>query len=1266
MNDQTDLEAIFLRSLEFEDSKQRAAFLDEACASDSSLRGEVERLLGSHEVAGSFLEGDSPLIQATELQWVASRNESVLKAMKDVIGVAPAVSLKEDELPEPVQRVGSVEIPVTAGDGRYQLQGEIARGGMGAVIKGRDTDLGRDLAVKVLLESHRTKPDVIQRFVEEAQIGGQLQHPGIAPVYELGQFEDQRPYFTMKLVKGKTLAALLAARKSLEEDRSKFIGIFEQVCQPMAYAHSRGVIHRDLKPANIMVGAFGEVQVMDWGLAKVLRTGGIADETKPTNLPSNQSVIETLRSAGSDTPLNAGSQTQMGSVLGTPAYMPPEQALGEIDQLDERCDVFGLGAILCEILTGHPPYTAEDNVELYRMATRGKVDGCFTRLDECGADEELITIAKQCLSPDAKDRPLNAEMLSEKATAYVEAVESRLRESEIDRATQAARVVEERKRRKQSVLLLSAIAVLVSALGGAGIWLQQQKTQAAEELRANETERAELERRQKETTRGLLYGAQINLAASELRAGQTERARAILDEQAGEDAKDLRGFEWHLLRRQCMDPVETVNLNWKESLPNSGFFEWYFWRTTSADNRIVARCPTDEAGERRRVVLSEVDSQKVIGEYEVGYLGGSDRLGLVPTLVLNADGTRFALRRGRKTLEANGPCNVEIWDAVQGQLIRTIPIEADYRDFRSVEFAFSPDSSQVAVLVGKPGSRPNTYTMDCVDARCDLYDIASGEKVWSVNVGDHKYAQPPVFSPDGKRIALARIANPLKLSESLRESNWVEACTVVLVLDASSGIPVYTKELPPRTRGFAPAFSPDSRKLVFVSADLSLNSPTGSNSKEELLWIWDADSGKTLVCNPIGQTATAFHFSPDGALLAAHNGAGTENAIVSTSDGSLLARIRSDSPGGISKFSADSRFFESVSAEGTLNRWEINRNPFRDGEFHYAEGHEGPGCLSGNGQFFARLDSSIFKLADNEPSKVSIRVYSLDGELIRTISSQSRAPFRWVSQFPMMVLDQTGTRLSMLRLDESMQREQIVTHSIQDQTDPTVHYQLSENQTLILLFGDRDSSLLAATFESEEKSENELRIWNTRSGKEQTLSDPEAWIGDATLSPDGQRLAVEFCDTAEGQGAQVRVYSTPDLKLLATHPTKFDRTFRLRFDTAGRRLAIADAGQKVVLWNIETGVSNVIDTQWDRGATLAFSSDDTRLFAINPGRRGYQLRIWNTNSGAQVFNQFYAGFANAVNLPIAFQSDTQRLIGWPFHGPPHIWDGRPVEATINR
>src|SRR5262249_37574687 len=149
---------------------------------------------------------------------------------------------------------------------------------------------------------------------------------------------DRRPFFTMKLVKGQTFAALLQARKDPADERPRFLGIFEAVCQTMAYAHTRGVIHRDLKPSNIMVGSFGEVQVMGRGVAKFLPRGGVGDDAPAGKEDAQETVIATARSG-------AGSElSQAGSVLGTPAYMAPEQARGEIDRLDERADVFALGS----------------------------------------------------------------------------------------------------------------------------------------------------------------------------------------------------------------------------------------------------------------------------------------------------------------------------------------------------------------------------------------------------------------------------------------------------------------------------------------------------------------------------------------------------------------------------------------------------------------------------------------------------------------------------------------------------------------------------------------------------------------------------------------------------------------------------------------------------------------------------------------------------------------------------------------------------------
>ena len=218
---------------------------------------------------------------------------SILDVFRALGGPVPRILLRETP---------SDDTPIATGggagakpSGRYHVLGEIARGGVGIVFKGRDVDLGRDVALKVIRPEYARNPEILRRFVEEAQIGGQLQHPGIVPVYELGLQESGRPYFAMKLVKGETLADQLARRGDATMDRPRLLGIFEQVCQAMAYAHARRVIHRDLKPANVMVGAFGEVQVVDWGLSKVLRAGGTADEKRAKRLASAVSVIEIFR-----------------------------------------------------------------------------------------------------------------------------------------------------------------------------------------------------------------------------------------------------------------------------------------------------------------------------------------------------------------------------------------------------------------------------------------------------------------------------------------------------------------------------------------------------------------------------------------------------------------------------------------------------------------------------------------------------------------------------------------------------------------------------------------------------------------------------------------------------------------------------------------------------------------------------------------------------------------------------------------------------------
>jgi tetratricopeptide (TPR) repeat protein len=323
----------------------------------------------------------------------------------------------------------------------YMLLGLVDKGGMGEVFRGRDPALDRNLAVKMLLPKYRGDPEYERRLEQEARITGILQHPSIVPVHNLGRLPDGRLYFTMKLIQGRRLDKLVA-----EEEREgrlpKLLGIFEKVCQAVAYAHSRRVIHRDLKPSNVMVGDFGEVQVMDWGLAKVL--------PRPSQAPAGESTLGALVN-----PARPGSTVRAG----TPAYMPPEQARQE--EVDERADVFGLGGILCALLTGQPPYTGADHEAVAQKAEAAELDEAWERLSACEADAELVDLCRECLAVERHQRPRDAGVVAARMAAYQAAVQERLQQAEQERAAAQARAAEERKRRWILLVLATTLLVLV-------------------------------------------------------------------------------------------------------------------------------------------------------------------------------------------------------------------------------------------------------------------------------------------------------------------------------------------------------------------------------------------------------------------------------------------------------------------------------------------------------------------------------------------------------------------------------------------------------------------------------------------------------------------------------------------------------------------------------------------------------------------------------------------------------------------------------------
>jgi tetratricopeptide (TPR) repeat protein len=306
----------------------------------------------------------------------------------------------------------------------YTITRLIAHGGMGRVFAGRELRLDREVAIKTLLPNADA-----DRFLTEARITARLPHPGIPPVYALGTQDDGSPYLVMKLIQGRTLADLLKDRGTPGEGLARWLQVFEQIAQAVGFAHAQGIIHRDLKPANVMVGAFGEVQVMDWGLAKHL-SGPVSVFRGSTD--NSSSTID-------------DGHTAAGTVLGTLAYMAPEQARGEA--VDARTDVFALIALLCEMLTGERPWGIGAKAEVLARAQQAALAPCYRRLDATAADAELLALAKRALAPRADERFANGQAAAEAVSRYRSGVEDRLRQAETERAAAEARALEQRKKR---------------------------------------------------------------------------------------------------------------------------------------------------------------------------------------------------------------------------------------------------------------------------------------------------------------------------------------------------------------------------------------------------------------------------------------------------------------------------------------------------------------------------------------------------------------------------------------------------------------------------------------------------------------------------------------------------------------------------------------------------------------------------------------------------------------------------------------------------
>ncbi|MGH7137318.1 MAG: serine/threonine-protein kinase, partial [Pirellulales bacterium] len=365
------------------------------------------------------MENAEPLL--AELEQLTGRLRGLTLAGGDA--TLPEAQRPADESPEKSSTVGTPSAEL-----RFTLLRPHAHGGLGEVYVAHDAELKREVALKRIRDARLDTPENRARFILEAEVTGGLEHPGIVPVYSLGTSDDGRPFYAMRFIKGESLKQAIGRyHQSGEAGRGegprllelrKLLARFIDVCNAIEYAHSRGVLHRDLKPDNIMLGAYGETLVVDWGLAKPIGAQEPAVTLGPAS--SEEFAGGAVGADGSDSKFSWASgtaPTQMGAAVGTPAYMSPEQASGELDRIGVASDVYSLGATLYCILTGQPPFVYDNVAQILERVRRGDLTPPRTVKADVPAALEAICV--KAMAHDPADRYPTPRVLAEELERWL-------------------------------------------------------------------------------------------------------------------------------------------------------------------------------------------------------------------------------------------------------------------------------------------------------------------------------------------------------------------------------------------------------------------------------------------------------------------------------------------------------------------------------------------------------------------------------------------------------------------------------------------------------------------------------------------------------------------------------------------------------------------------------------------------------------------------------------------------------------------------------
>ena len=1053
-------------------------------------------------------------------------------------------------------------------EGRYVTPGsfevELGRGGIGRVLLVRDKHLGRDIAMKELLRHRRSgsgsltaAKDALIRFLREARITGQLEHPNIVPVHEVGRRPDGTLYYTMKLVRGRTFSEVLAECRTLD-DRLKLLPRYLDLCQAIAYAHSRGVIHRDIKPQNVMLGEFGETLVLDWGLAKV------AGQTEA--LPDDEGKKLEAPVTGVDT------GTVMGTTMGTPAYMSPEQASGAVNELDARSDVWALGAVLYELLSGRLPFGGGSLQSiLHKVVTQNAVP---VRTLDPAIPPDLASVCEKALQRSRDDRYSSAGELAREIESYLAG--RRVSAHEYSSWQLVKRLVSRNK--VASSLAGTILAVLIVAsfvIFGAyreaevsraqavtkKIEADRQRMIAVESRDAEQLARELAQKRETEANLNLSLALQeeaVRLANSRelLSAGifasaallytpsnplSPHRPRllsALPDLDANDQLASLQSLLFVVatesiasLERTLAGHGDTASqvafLSSGSTLLSASYdgnLRWWhpadgsLVRTIKAHEGLVQGLAVSADG--TVVATSGTDNTIALWDAASGSI-----LRRSPRLTESQRSLTFA--RDGRTLVSGGRTGVlSFWRLPGLELDGSVPVERG--EIRSVEWLSERDAVIVAgtdkeiwlvsaappypVLESLPGHSDITYYAALSPDRKKLVSASHDGtvRIWKLAhpespvtlVGHKGHVVFSIFSPDGTLVASA--------SHDRRVRLWdVETGTPIMTLDAHASAPR------------ALAFSPDGTVLASAGEDRTVR-----------LWKIAPAAARTLHATE-GKAVYRVEFSPDGRTLVT----ASLDGVVRLWDIRTGAQVASLSTGGRmvwdAAFSRDGRMLYVADNEGTLTAFET------------AGGRQAWSTAQTKGRLH-----SVRPLLDG-------RSLAVAGEgVLRIVDSASGNPLR----------DIDGPGHYFWCADVSPDGSLLATA---DQQNCVVLWNLSDGRPLKELNGHSDW-VTWVEFSADGKlllsagKDATIRTWEVATGRTLvSLTGHGAWVNIARLSPDGRHVlsgsddnTVRLWDAATGRLLQSHRLDreesgaafSPDGSLFAFADGLDARLYPLRFD----------------------------------------------------------------------------------------------------------------------